>query len=268
VTTLSVVAAAQPSNSPPRVQVTVTDTGSSPAITSATVTRTDNSGRTSIVRTPDGNPLPLVTSGSNRVGVVYDYEAPYGIPVTYSTSEQPANLSAAVTVVSSQVWLVHPGVPDRSIPVDFYEGTLMTETYAVAQGVFHPLGRTNAVVINSGARQAASSTLNVLTETLGELAALRALVADAGVLQLNIPDGMGLGFDTCYIAVADVVVNRLTDVNANPLRSVSLPFVVVDAPVGGTQAQWSWADVVAKYATWQQVINANATWAALQTQTS
>lgn len=267
-TTLSVVAVTQPSNSPPRVQVTVTDTGSSPAITSATVTRTDNSGVTSVVRTSDGAPLPLVTSGSNRVGTVYDYTAPYGVPVTYSTSEQPANTSAAVSVNATDVWLVHVGVPDRSLIIDLRAASNAKESRAVNAGVFYPMGRRNAVVISDGQRKGRTSSLVVATDTSDEFDAIDALVDDAGVLLLNVPTALGLGIKTDYIFVQDVDYARLTDVGSVPNRDIVMPYVVVDAPVGGTQAQWSWADVVAKYATWQQVINANATWAALQTQTS
>lgn len=267
-TTLSVAAVAQPTNNPPRVQVTVTDTGTSPAITSATVTRTDNSGRTSIVRTSDGGPLPLVTSGTTRVGTVYDYEAPYGVPVTYSTSEQPANVSASTTLSSNDVWLVHVGVPDRSLPIDLRASSSAEESRAVNAGVFYPMGRRNAVVISDGQRNGRQSSLVVSTDTLAEFDAIDSLVDDAGVLLLNVPQALGLGIATSYIFVQDVTYKRLSDIGSMPDRDIVMPYVVVDPPVGGSQAQWSWSDVVTKYATWQDVLNANATWAALQAPTT
>lgn len=266
--TLSVVATAQSSNVPPRVKVDVTDTGSSPAITQVTVTRTDAAGNTSVVRTNDGNPLVLTTSGSNRVGTVFDYEMPYGVGVTYSTSEQPANKSSAVTVVTDSAWLVHPGVPARSMPVDFRINSFDDEDFDVNVGVFRPMGRANAVVVTDGRRQSGSSSFTVGTETLAELANLRALVADAGVLQLNVPSSLNLGIDTSYVFVMGVTVKRRSSIGTAPQRDVVMPYVTVDAPVGGSQAQYTWADVVAKYATWQDLINANATWAAVQTPTS
>jgi hypothetical protein len=266
VTTLSVVATPQPSNLPPRVQVTVTDTGTSPAITAATVTRTDNSGRTTIVRTTDGGPLPLVTSGSNRVGTVYDYEAPYGVPVTYSTSEQPANTSGAVTLSATKVWLVHVGIPDRSVPITVAE--FGNRSRQVARGVFYPMGRSTPVVITDGSRKSYEGSLTLLTLTDAERVAIDDLISDAGVLLMNVPADRGWGVDTQYVSLGDSQEERVVNFAGQPARRWRLPYVVVDAPVGGTQAQYTWADVITTYATWQDVISANATWAAVQAPTS
>lgn len=265
--TISLVATAQSSNVPPRVKVDVTDSGT-PAITQVTVTRTDAAGNTSVVRTNDGNPLILTTSGSTRIGTVFDYEMPYGIGVTYSTSEQPANKSAPVTVTSDTPWLVHPGIPARSMPVDFRVGSFESADFAVNAGVFHPMGRANAVVVTDGRRQSGASSFTVGTETLSELATLRALIADAGVMQLNVSPALGLGIDTGYIFVMGVNVKRRSNIGTAPQRDVEMPFVTVDAPVGGSQAQYAWSDVTARFATWQELIAANATWAAVQAPTS
>jgi hypothetical protein len=71
---------------PPRVRLNVTDTGTTPSLFAATVTRLDPDGQVVPVRTADGNPLTLLhKSGTTRVGLLYDYEMPYGAPVTYST---------------------------------------------------------------------------------------------------------------------------------------------------------------------------------------
>lgn len=264
-TTLSLVATAQPANLPPRVKVDVTDTGT-PAINSVTVTRTDAAGNTSVVRTPDGGPLQLTTSGSNRVGTVYDYEMPYGVGVTYSTSEQPANVSGSVSVTSASVWLVHPGVPDRSMPI--LVQSVSATTRGVNRGVFYPMGRANAVVVTDGRRQLVAGSVNLLTQTDEERRALVDLLADAAVLQLNVPASKAFGIDTAYLSVGEVTEARPSRMLQQPDRVWELPFVTVDAPVGGSQAQYTWADVVARYATWQDVINANATWAAVQTPTN
>jgi hypothetical protein len=95
--TVTVVATVEASNVPPRVRLDVTDTGT-PNLFATTVTRLNPDGSTSPVRTPDGNPLTLVTSGTDRVGTVYDYEADYGAPVSYSTAESPTVVSSPVTV--------------------------------------------------------------------------------------------------------------------------------------------------------------------------
>jgi hypothetical protein len=262
-TTLSVAAVVQSANVPPRVQVTVTDTGTSPAITSATVTRTDAVGNVSTVRTTDGAPLVLTTSGSNRVGTVYDVEAPYGVAVTYSTVEQPANTSGAVTVAASVAWLVHPGIPDRSMPITV--GALGSRARKVTRGVFYPLGRISPVVITDGQRKGVESDLSVVTFTDADRRALGSLIDDASVLMLNIPASKGWGIDSCYVSVGDVQEDKLSRLASEPGRTWKLPYVVVDRPAGGTQAQWSWSDVIAKYATWQALKTADTTWAKVQT---
>src|SRR5438270_938447 len=115
---ITVAATVDTVNVPARVQLNVTDTGS-PAFVSTTITRLNPDGSTSPVRTSDGNPSPL----SGGAALLYDYEAPYGQSVTYSSLETPANVSASVTVPASQVWLIHPGTPALSMPVRLGKGS-------------------------------------------------------------------------------------------------------------------------------------------------
>lgn len=265
--TVAVVPTADPTNSPPRVLLTVTSTGT-PYITSTTITRTDNSGTVSAVRTPDGGPLVLTLSGSSYVGTVYDYEAPFGVPVTYSTVETPTSVSGAVTIDSADVWLIHPGVPGRSMTVDLRAGSFAEEDLPANSGVFWPLGSAYATVVTDGARKNGGSSFTVALESLADVAALRALIADSGVLLLNVPPALGWGIDAVYIAILDVKAQRVSDVGSSPYRNYVCPYVPTRAPVGGTQAEWTWADVVATYPTWLDVIAANPTWADLQAPTS
>lgn len=253
----TLVATVQASNVPPRVKIDVTDTGT-PTVTSVTVTRLDPSGFTSTVRTPDGNPLVLTTSGSNRIGTVYDYEMPLGSPVTYSLVQNTAS-TATVTVTSSLIWLVHPGVPALSMPITV--ASLGSRVRRVKQGVFFPMGRANPVVVTDGSRKGVAGSLDIQTFTLAELGALEALTADGGVLLLNIPAGLNWGIPTSYIAIGDMEEARLVDYGPEPRRYVTLPFQVVDSPIGGSQAQWTWANVTAQYATWSALMAGEPTWA-------
>jgi hypothetical protein len=215
---------------PARVRL---DVSASAGETSTTVTRLNPDGTTTAVRTTDGNPLPL----SAGTGLIYDYEMFYGQLVSYSSLETPGTVSASVEVDQSQVWLVHPGVPALSQPLDLLPGSLLEEAYTTKQGVFYAMGRTNPLVVTDGARKGASSQLVILTSTLSQIDQLRALVSDAGVLLLNIPAQLNLGFQSCYVAAQDMKIARLTDVVIDTYRSITLPFVVVDRPVGGTMAQ-------------------------------
>lgn len=261
--TVTVVATVEASNVPPRVRLNVTDTGTSPAILATTVTRLNPDGRIVQVRTFDGNPLILTTSGSNRTGVLYDYEMPYGAPVSYSTVETPGSSSASVTVTASSVWLVHPGIPALSMPVELVAGSLESETLSVNQGVFRPMGRTNPVIVTDGTRQGGESSITVETDTLPELAALKSMLQDAGTLLLNAPAQLGLGIDTNYIAVGDVTIRRPSDVGTSRLRHVVLPFNVVDMPVGGSQATRTYTDVLAQNVSYAAIRTKYATYSAL-----
>ena len=202
-----------------------------------TVTRLDPVGRTVPVRTTDGNPLAL----SAGVGLVYDYEAPFGEPVTYSTLEDTASVSAEVTVDEPDVWLIHPGVPEISMPVNV--ASFGSRTRAVARGVYRPMGRKNAVVQTDGQRKAAESVLELNTFTLDEIARFETLTEDASDLLLNIPAGLGWGVASCYVSLGDLEEGRLIEYAAEPRRMHVLPFMVVDRPAGGTQAERTLLDL-------------------------
>jgi hypothetical protein len=115
--TVTVVPTVDLTSTPPSVVLAVTDTGT-PNLFATTVTRLDPDGVWRNVRTSDGNPLVLTTSGANRVGTLRDNEAPYGTPVTYSTIESPSTVSSPVTVDETRVWLVDPGTPALSVPIE------------------------------------------------------------------------------------------------------------------------------------------------------
>jgi hypothetical protein len=220
--------------------------------------RNNPDGTQSAVRTDTGGPATL----SGGAVTVYDYEMPLAQSVTYTSLETPANETTPDTVTASQIWLIHPGIPVLSQPLDLLPGSLMEEAYPVRQAVFWPMGRSTPVVIGDGARKAASSTIVTLTETAPELEAMRALLADGSVLQLNIPPGLGLEFDTCYISVQDVKVSRLTDAAANVMRAFTLPFTVVGRPAGGSQSARTFADLLV-YPNLAALKNAYADFAAL-----
>lgn len=249
--TVTVVPTVEASNSPPRVRLNITDTGT-PNVTATTVTRLDPDGRTRPVRTADGNPLTLTTSGSNRVGLLYDYEVPFGAPVTYSTLESPTVLAAPVTVAVTRVWLIHPGVPELSTTITV--AALGPRARKVQQGVFYPMGRGAPVVQTDGARKAAEYTLSVLTMTENERAKLDQILADAGPLLLNVPSSKGWGITYEYLAVGDVSENRQSPFAGEPLRVTEMACTVIERPVGGSQSERTYVDVLAINATYASLM--------------
>lgn len=252
--TVTVVATPDPTNFPPRMQLVVTATTEK----SATVTRLNGDGSTVPVRTSDGGPL-TITGGT---ATFFDYEMPFGVAVSYSSLESPASISSQVAVTVSKVWLIHPGVPGLSMPINLMPGTLQDETYAVKQGVFVVQGRTNPVVISDGSRKGPQSQLVVVTETVDEKVELQALISDVSALLLNIPAGMATGFDTQYIQIDTVKASRFTEVVIDGWRSFTLPFFVVDRPAGGSQAQRSYVDLL-QFASYQALQAAYPSYTAL-----
>lgn len=239
--TVTVVPTLEASNVPPRVRLDVTDTGT-PNLFATTVTRNNPDGSLGIVRTADGNPLTLTTSGTDRVGLIYDYEAPYQAAVSYSSIESPTVVSAQVTVPEDRVWLIHVGVPAMSLPISV--ASFDRRVRSVQRGVFYPMGRENPVVQTDGRRKGVESSLDVRVRDLGDLAALESILADAATLLLNVPATLGWGIPACYIAVGDVSEERLIDYAGDTNRYVTLPYVVVDAPAGGSQAARVYADLL------------------------
>jgi hypothetical protein len=242
----------QPDNSPPRVLLELTGMAGS----SATVQRRDPDGRTRPVRLGD----PAALSGGAWIG--YDYESWFGQPTVWEATTAPGGtvtVTESVTLDVAAVWLRHPGVPDLSVRLEVAGEP--DETYPINQLVTAPQGRKYPIVYTDGRRKAKSATLQVYTWDLDERQALLSVVDDGQVLLLDVPASFRWGVEHQYMAIADVTATRsVPEVAEFGGRTWSLPYLVVDRPEGGQQAQWSWADVAATYATWADVQAAFATW--------
>lgn len=258
---ITLTATPDPSYSPPRVRLAFQDTAGTP-VTSVVIYRRDADGYSRKVRTSDDGPLPV----SGGLASLDDYEAPFGVTVTYTMTGQ--TVTATTQLDSGTPWLVHIGVPSRSVPADFRIGTNDEESWAVDQGVFSILGRSKPIVITGGARLAASSSLIVSAETRAERDGLEQLLADASPLLLNVPPALGLNIDTEYIAAGSVTTRRISSIGSAPYWDVTIPYQVIDRPAGGTQAAITWATVAAQYPTWQDIAAAGLSWADLVSPTN
>lgn len=254
--TVTITPTPEPSNTPPRMKLDVTATGT-PTVTSVTLSRTDADGTTRLVRTSDGGPLVL----SAGAGTIYDYEIPYGEAVTYSLPEGSAP-TADTQLDTGAVWLVHLGLPSKSVSVRFRRGSFQSETWSIDQGIFPILGREEPIVITGSTRVAAASSLTLAIDQAADLAALKNLLRDGSPLLLNADTALGYGIDTAYIAVSNVTVSRSVSILYNGNRDVELPYQVIARPAGGTRALYTWADVAVDYTTWSS-IPAGKTWAQL-----
>jgi hypothetical protein len=246
---------ADPFNSPPRNLLYVNGVSG----TQAQITRTDADGNIRPVRL--GDPATL-TSGT---WVGYDYEVPYGTAVTYTVTpldlSTPASVAAAPLPIT-QSWLVHPGVPGLSMPIN---GTLLTGRDMDDGSAEHViLGRKFAQVVNDGARKSAKSQLTIRTQTSTENNNLEALLSGSAPLLLQMAFPFTTATKWAYIKVGVVNDTPVTMVFGDPKHVWTLPITEIDRPIGGLAAQRTWADVAvevasysalsAKYATWTGVL--------------
>ena len=256
----TLTATADPMFTPPRVRLDFADTGTTP-VTSVTISRQDPSGLVTAVRTSDGNPLPV----SGGAATVYDYEPPYGVPLVYTTNLAGGPTASAELDVT-RPWLIHPGIPSRSRPLDFAPGSFAAVTRSIDQGSFTVLGRSTPIITTGGARRAGASQFVLMTETIADLQALDALFSDGAPLLLNVPPSLGFDVDAMYIAVGDVTFGRPSSVGTHKDRAITVPYQVVARPAGGTRSGLLWSDVAATYATWADLAATGMTWAELAAQ--
>jgi hypothetical protein len=233
------------------------DVSASAGETTTTVNRLNPDGTTVPVRTNDGNPLPL----SSGIGLLYDYEMPFGQLVSYTSVESPTTISASVSVTPSSAWLIHPGIPSLSVPIRI--GEMSERKRPVQRAVLYPMSRLYAWTATDGQRKAAEYTLTLYTPDDVTRANFNALIDDAGVLLLNVPAGNAWGVGAEYVSVGDTVEQRPVKILAVSDRMFQLPIVVVDRPSGGSQSQRAWTDVVAAYGTWADVKTHYATWSSV-----
>lgn len=257
----TLTATAEPANSPPRVLLNLNMADLTPDPAEATILRQDPDGRTRPVRLAE----PATLTAGAWQG--YDYEAPFGLAVTYSASSVTpvgSATSSAVTLDVATAWLRHPGIPSLSVELAldrFRKDSFGTRSRPASRAVFTPLGRSDPVVVTSGARRTVESQMVLRTDTAQQRDELWSLVDDESVLLLDIPPGEAWGVAHEYISVGDVAEVRMADWGDEPRRWFPLPYLVVERPAGGLQAQYTWADVLADHATWADVRSRYDTWA-------
>lgn len=247
----------EPGNNPPRTLLQLTYTGQ----TSALIMRTDPDGNDRPVRL--GEPATLDGSGS---WTGYDYEQWLGEPSTYTATTDAGSLTAGpVTLDVDQTWLRHPGVPSLSLAIDFQgEGQPVRP---VNQAVLEPLNRRTPIVVTDGRRRAKRGTITIRTATSNEADALLALLDDTAVLLLDIPPSRPLNMDPHqYLSLGDLTEDRRRpDYYLDPHKIWTAPYIVVDRPAGGLQAERTYDTVLADYATYTAAKAAYATYGDLLT---
>lgn len=244
--TATITAVAMPANTPPRVQLTIA--GVTTGAGTATIQRTDTNGQQNNVR--GAEPITLVSGG----GIVFDYEIPYGQNSTYIVIDSLGATVATSSVTKlavTQAWLIHPAVPSLSQPL--YSTHL--DDGVLPSGIVNVVipGRKYPVPIGDGVRKSEQSTLTLRVKDAAGATAMNALLAGSSPLLLQLVYPWTTVSEWFYIAPGDLTRSRRSELFSDGRRTYSVPFTTVDRPPGSITALWTWANVIAKYATWQVV---------------
>lgn len=258
---MTIAAVAQPTNTPPRNQITITSPDGSP-FTAVSLTATSNGITTPTRVQPSPGPSPLL---------VWDYESAREVGVVYTATVTRAGVtetyvSAPVTLTPTLPWLTHPTTPGLSMPLDQNTFAAMgvvsigSETRAALTTKHRILGAEYELVTKTGPRAAAALQMVLTTTSPQERAALDALLRDQTPILITVPSAWGWDWDDGYYDVGDVTVERLWQYGRDPRRTVTLPLERVQAPAGTQQAIRTWATLLAQFGTWNDVAAAYATW--------
>lgn len=178
-----------------------------------------------------------VVGASTQTAIVYDYEAPRGVPLlyraveraTYATLTLPSSLStnAAVTTVNDGSWWIKaPLAPTLNAGgpgvLRVQKGSLSFELTEDV-GTFRPLGRRLAVVV-SGDLGGEDGSLQLTTLGAAEWAKVYALLTHQEAWLLQDPDG-----SQKYVRINDDRSWK-RDAGAVARRSITVQYVEVDSP--------------------------------------
>lgn len=239
-----------------RVRLTI---GAPPDARLADLTRQHPSGRVIPVR----GCTQLALSGGNAV--VWDYEAPINIPVTYTATvytDPDTQLGQSdgieVTWQTTQTWLKDPLEPVRNMPVTIRD--MSQYTYDHRAGVHVVLGRPDAVTVGD-IRSAAAGTVIFHTRTRDEYDRFQYLTSSGHALLLQDDQDSGIG--SMYLAALGTTEERVIPTAPDTQRFFSIDYQEVRSPAGDGASFVTWADVVAQFPDWQAVVDAFPDWGSL-----
>lgn len=260
--------AAVADNNLARIRLTVT-AGGTPNWDHVTVERSTDRKNWLPVRSAENQPA----GGSTFV--VWDYESGNGEVVyyrafalrtntiagqTFETTSPQSNPAGPVSWASAYTWLKSPTRPAFNRTVRFSHPP--DETYPIPQSVWSVPGRRNPVVVSgvrSGARFPGCSFTTIDPDASDDLLDLFML---SEPLLLQTPPKHRVG--SRYMSAGDLTRGRVSRLIQHDPRTFKVDLTEVDRPAGPIVAvPWTWADVLAKYPTWQSVKDNFATWADL-----
>jgi hypothetical protein len=235
---------------PPRVRLDVGWTDA-PVPDEIRVVAIDPDGSRRVLRA--GDPLTL----SAGEGFLYDYEAPFDVPVTYVLESLDASESytgpAATLESDGTPWAIHPGLPEVSQPLLVAEWPSWSRP--IRSGTLAPLGR-KFPIVTSQRRSGEVGGMTVYTDSPVAYAGLLDLL-DYGVPLLLKGSPLFEDAGSRWVAVGDV---RETPIEDGPGSTVtgfvswSLDLTAVDPPSGQALAAWTYANSNATFSSYADAL--------------
>jgi hypothetical protein len=227
-----------------------------PAVTSITVTRTEPGGIETAVR---GSPFRI-----DGAGVVFDYEAPFDVAITYTVVAGVDTVTSAEdTLVSDdQDWLKCLADPDLSLPVTIEDWPEKSREGRVS--IYPVIGRKLPVAITD-VMSAPTSGLTLAVLSSSERDQIDAALDLGYPMLLHCPPSHLE--DRTYFVVNTATWSRITGaVAGEPTRRLALDITEVDSTrliVGPTVSALVWDDIVDAYDDWDEVRDTWDSWSSL-----
>ncbi|SOD72717.1 hypothetical protein SAMN05892883_2067 [Jatrophihabitans sp. GAS493] len=230
------------------------------------------SGRKAAVRDANGAPV----SGDF---LVIDYEAPLGVPVSYScvttdvsgipSSESALSTPSTLSVV--QAWVQDPLDPSSAMPIGmnkqqagiwFQVDSFSQLSYGLSSSVSEVIGSGLPLGIAGTRQQASAVPLQVKTRTPGLADQFRDLLAQAYPLCLRTPVKLpvldGLTYLDIPVITEAPVITPPSSTFTMTVQAIQGPGLDVVVPVR------TWDDVATEGATWNDIAALYSTWIDVQ----
>jgi hypothetical protein len=192
---------------------------------------------------------------------------------SYGASADIAETSDPITLDAVDAWLIHPGTPGLSIPLNETDATaagiisidpISNPTNATVHRI---LGSATPIPTTTGPRSDDLTAITLATVTTDERVALRALLASDIPILIQVPPAWDLEFNCGFYQVGDVTTARAAN-TVEAHRITTLPLTKVQSPVVDVEnTGWSYAAVAAEFATYSALSVTFATYADLASNT-
>jgi hypothetical protein len=250
----------------PKLAARLDVSGITPAtMKTLTINRSSPSGTVAGVRGAVG----VTIAGGQTTYLVRDYELPLATTITYTVTAYDAGGASVGTAsaifsipyTACEAWLVDIARPLNSLQLTVE--SMVELSYALPSGVHHVLNRRDPVM-TALAAYTPSSELLVLTETLDEREAARALLGSGYPFLLRTIPEQGIG--NMYLAASEFVEERILTLGTASERRWRITCLQVERPdpsIYVPLAPSTYAIVNSTYADYAALKTANANYDAL-----